>query len=139
MSNGNSLTGELNQFLNLTINETRPNTGLFNILYSNIKLSRIIVIFSFIAFILNLICIIVFKHVFSFKVKYNIYLLFGPITDCICSILFQFAYLSIDFIDDYDFICYLYTYFVNPLGYTCYCLSLIISLVISIDRLVKFF
>ncbi len=105
----------------------------------HVKLNRVIVFFGFIAFILNLICIIVFKKVVSFKVKYNIYLIFGPVTDCICSVLFIISYLSLDIIDDYDFVCYLYTYFINPVGYSFYCLSLTISLVISIDRLVFVF
>ena len=115
-------------------NNSIAEISLLNILHETLKLNRIIIFFSFIAFILNLICIIVFQNVFSFKVKYNIYLIFGPITDCICSVLFQIVYLLQELSNDNDFVCYFYTYFINPLGYTCYCLSLVISLVISIDR-----
>lgn len=98
------------------------------------KLNRLFILLSFIAFILNLLTIIIFKSVFSFKIKYNVYLIFGPITDLICSILFQIIYLLQELTNNTDLVCYLYTYAINPLGYTSYCFSLVISLVISIDR-----
>lgn len=122
-----------------SLTKTAVSMNVFlNFLYKYIKLNRIIVLLSFIAFVLNLICIVIFKKVFSFKVKYNVYLIFGPVTDCVCSVLFQVSYLSMDLISNYDIICYMYTYIINPIGYTFYCLSLTISLIISIDRLALF-
>ena len=66
---------------NLSNNETFINNDeksdiknkFLDFLHKHFKLNRIIVFFGFIAFILNLVSIIVFKNVFSFKVKYNIY------------------------------------------------------------------
>ena len=142
MSNQTETDWIIQILFNLSNNETFINNDeksdiknkFLDFLHKHFKLNRIIVFFGFIAFILNLVSIIVFKNVFSFKVKYNIYLIFGPVTDCICSVLFIISYISVDIINDYDFVCYLYTYFINPVGYSFYCLSLTISLVISIDR-----
>lgn len=94
----------------------------------------IIVCLSLLSCFLNFFCLIVFKLSVSFKVKYNIYLICGLLLDFITNTANQFLYWTHKLSTNNSFKCLTSLFIHQPIIRFCFCLSITISLIISIDR-----